>query len=36
MKELSDQELLEDARRAAIAWKRKKIKEGLHVDANKE
>lgn len=36
MKELSDRELLEDAQKAAIAWKRKKIKEGIHVDGNVE
>jgi hypothetical protein len=36
MKELNDQELLEDARRAAIAWKKKKEKLGIHVDSNLE
>ena len=36
MKELTDQELLEDARKAAIAWKQKKEKLGIHVDSNLE
>lgn len=36
MKELNDQELLEDARKAAIAWKQKKEKLGIHVDSNLE
>jgi len=36
MKELTDEELLADAYAAAAAWRKKKIKEGLHVDANKE
>ncbi|ANH49347.1 hypothetical protein uvFWCGRAMDCOMC429_024 [Freshwater phage uvFW-CGR-AMD-COM-C429] len=36
MKELTDKELIADAMAAADAWRKKKIKEGLHVDANKE